>query len=82
MGGHYDRRHKVQDSDIWVECCCSECRDDPTPGLLGKRILCRKYEAHGGDINDKLDGNLRPALLQLARLLNHVMLGSNLRLVL
>lgn len=48
MGGHYNRRRKVQDSDIWVECCCSECRDDPTPGLHGKRVLCRKFEAHGG----------------------------------
>ena len=63
MGGHYDRRHKVSDSDIWVECCCSECKDDPTPGLPGKRILCRKFEAHGGDIPYKREKNFLPALL-------------------
>ena len=50
MGGHYDRGDPSPDSDIWIECFCSECKQDPSPGLPGKRILCREFEKHGGEI--------------------------------
>ena len=54
MGGHYDRGDPSPDSDIWVECFCVDCKQHPSFGLPGKRILCRHFEAHGGELIDAL----------------------------
>ena len=49
MGGHYDRGDPSPDSDIWIECFCSDCKQSPSPGLPGRRMLCRHFEGHGGE---------------------------------